>query len=132
MPRLGEGTADAYPERNNNNAAKFFRMGCILFMIFFLRNLLLRDYRGEEIDVLRKSGLSQEKIEEYVPPTTTERISKNKKKLSEYEQLKEDMATLKEEMKMIKEKLGLMVDENDKPAASEDKKDTEGASAEKR
>lgn len=91
-----------------------------------------KDYRGEEIDLLRKSGLSQEEIEDYVPLTTSERISKSKQKLNEYEQLKKDMAILKEEMKMVKEKLGLSVDESDPSAKSTEKKDNGDISAEKR
>lgn len=83
-----------------------------------------KDYRSEEIDVLRKSGLSQEKIDAYVPPSTTERIAERKKTISEYEQLKQDVATLKEEMKMMKEKVGLVEDDKADKVEKKDSKNT--------
>lgn len=67
-----------------------------------------KDYRNEEINVLRKSGLSQGIIDSYVPPTQRERIEGRVNMINEYEQLKQDVATLKREMKIIKEKMGLL------------------------
>mmetsp|Transcript_4567 Transcript_4567/g.5946 ORF Transcript_4567/g.5946 Transcript_4567/m.5946 type:complete len:133 (+) Transcript_4567:134-532(+) len=105
MPRLGEGTA-AYPDQNNKSI-KLIRMVVVFFMIFIIRNMFLKDYRSEEINVLRKSGMTQDQIYQYVPPTTDERVVESRKKLSEYEQLKMDVKILKDEVKMLKDKLGI-------------------------
>ena len=56
---------------------------------------------------MRKSGLTQEIIDAYVPPTSRERISERNNIINEYEQLKIDVAILKEEMKFMKEKIGI-------------------------
>lgn len=66
--------------------------------------------------MLRKSGLTQEIIDAYVPPTSRERMSERNNIINEYEQLKIDVAILKEEMKFMKEKLGIVNDkkENEK------------------
>lgn len=77
-----------------------FRKGLLLLLAFFvLKNILKNDYRKEEIQYLRDSGLSEEQIERYVPKTAAER--------EEYsvglEQMKKDILYLLKEVEMLKE-----------------------------
>ena len=154
MPRLGEGTAEAYPERNNNRTGALLRVALVLCALFVVKNILftvsplrpslgklpldqslkqklmkventllllsynffdifsvslfIQDYRNEEITILKNSGLSQDAINAFVPPTASERMSEKITMAKEYMQLKEDVANLKEEVKMLKDKLGIV------------------------
>ena len=106
MPRLSDSTVTAYPEGNIRNI-KILRMITIFLMIFLLRNMCFKDYRNEEINILRNSGLTQEQINTYVgQPNYDEIINEKKKKVNEYDQLKLDVQRLKKEMGIIKSKLG--------------------------
>ena len=71
-----------------------------------------QDYRNEATTILKNSGLSQDAINTFVPPTVAERITERQSMEQEYSQLKEDVATLKEEVKVLKEKLGIVDDKN--------------------
>ena len=70
--------------------------------------------------MLRKSGLSQDIIDEYVPPTSRERISEREKLISEYEQLKKDVASLKEDMERVKGILSIHNNVKQKDAIEKD------------
>ena len=61
-----------------------------------------QDYREEEIGYLRSSGKTDEEIYQIVPKTLDEQRQEKKKKLSEYDQLKEDVEMLKKELALLK------------------------------
>mmetsp|Transcript_3822 Transcript_3822/g.5517 ORF Transcript_3822/g.5517 Transcript_3822/m.5517 type:complete len:162 (-) Transcript_3822:419-904(-) len=106
MPRLGESTVDAYPERNYKNAL-WLRTALAFFSLVLLHNIFTKDYRNEGIDVLRNSGLSQEEINAIIPQTLSERITEREEKKDEFEQMKDDIKVLQEEMSALKVSLGI-------------------------
>jgi hypothetical protein len=110
MPRLSDSTVTAYPEGNGNGnirTIKLLRLFTILLLILLLHNICFKDYRNDEINILRQSGLTQDEINNYVgQPNHEEIINEKKKKLNEYDQLKLDVKRLKHEMGIIKSKLG--------------------------
>lgn len=69
----------------------------LLIAIFVLRNLLRNDYRQEEIQHLRKSGMTDEQIKRYVPETALGQAGND-----ELKEMKEDIASLKKEIEKLK------------------------------
>mmetsp|Transcript_24037 Transcript_24037/g.66622 ORF Transcript_24037/g.66622 Transcript_24037/m.66622 type:complete len:165 (+) Transcript_24037:55-549(+) len=84
----------------NLRSSKFnFRNGLLLLIAFFvLRNIVRNDYRKEEIQYLRDSGLSEQQIERYVPTTSSER----KVDSADLEEMKKDIAYLLTEVEELK------------------------------
>jgi len=112
--RVGDGSiAQAYP-RGSRNASLIQTIKGIIIVFsitLFLRNLILKDYRTDELSVLKANGLSEDEINLYIPKTTAEKNQLRKqditKHTSDYAQLKMDVATLKEQIKLLNEKTGI-------------------------
>ena len=69
----------------------------VLVVFFVLRNLLKNDYRQEEMQYLRNSGMSEEQIERYIPKALAER-----KESGGLEQMKKDIEYLLKEVEELK------------------------------
>jgi hypothetical protein len=87
MSRLGAVDESTSIRRRDRNPAfarvpkvNIRNVALLLITIFILRNFLRNDYRSEEMQYLKDSGMSQEEIEKYVPKTVEER-----KRHGEYE-----------------------------------------------
>ena len=66
---------------------------------------LQKDYRTDELSVLKANGLSEDEINLYIPKTTAEKNKLRKqdiaKHTTDFDQLKMDVATLKEQIKFL-------------------------------
>lgn len=69
----------------------------LLVALFVLRNLLLNDYREEEIQHLRNSGMTEEQIKRYVPSKAMEQGRND-----DLKRMKEDIAYLLKEVEVLK------------------------------
>ena len=69
----------------------------LLVVIFVLRNLLQNDYRSEEIQYLRESGITEEQIERIVP-----KIASGRERNDELEKMKKDIEYLMKEVENLK------------------------------
>ncbi len=78
-----------------------------LAVLFVLRNFLHNDYRKEEIQYLRDSGMTEEQIERYIPKTAAERKKYVEAKANDLEQMKKDIAYLLNEVSEIKAGRGM-------------------------
>jgi hypothetical protein len=78
-----------------------------LAVLFILRNFLRNDYRKEEIQYLRASGMTEEQIERYIPKTAAERRKYVEAKANDLEQMKKDIAYLLNEVSEIKAGAGM-------------------------
>jgi len=112
--RIGDGSiAQAYPSGSRNASLIQTMKGIIIaFSItLFLRNLVLKDYRTDELSVLKANGLSEDEINLYIPKTTAEKNKLRKqdiaKHTTDFDQLKMDVATLKEQIKLLEKKVGI-------------------------
>jgi len=130
MPRLGTGQDDegspseggngnvgvarAYPGGYGRDTNGLIRMMAVLLIVFFLRNLLLKDYRIDEITALKTAGLSEDEISLYVPRTYEEKSQLRKQLSTKYTSedaiLMMDVAKLKEQVKVLNERLGISDD----------------------
>ena len=71
----------------------------LLVTFFVLRNLLKNDYRKEEIQYLRDSGMAEKQIQQYIDiPKTVVEQEKN----DELEKIKNDIAYLLKEVEQLK------------------------------
>lgn len=139
MPRLGatsgnndESSRRGRPPTHAAGAYPSSRPGrgvsSIIFILAFtliLRNLFFRDYRSEEISYLKSSGKSDEEIAKLVPRTAEDQRVAAAAKISEYEQLKIDVATLKREVKALRGKVSSEEDEEKKNQNAEKNVDTD-------
>lgn len=86
-------------------------MAGAFFIIYFCRNLVFKDYRTDEISLLKASGLTEDEIGQYVPKTSAEKMKLRRQDItkytSEYAQLMMDVATLKEQVKVLNDKMGI-------------------------
>jgi hypothetical protein len=67
---------------------------------------MLQDYKAEEVARLTAAGNTQAEIEAMFPPTRQEQVQRAKSKISEYEQLKLDVAFLKVQVKELQKHHG--------------------------
>jgi len=112
--RIGDGSiAQAYPSGSRNASLIQTMKGIIIVfsITLFLRNLVLKDYRTDELSVLKANGLSEDEINLYIPKTTAEKNKLRKqdiaKHTTDFDQLKMDVATLKEQIKLLEKKVGI-------------------------
>lgn len=73
-----------------------------LAVFFILRNFMQNDYRKEEIQYLRDSGMTEEQIERYIPKTADERKKFVEGKANDLEQMKKDITFLLNEVSELK------------------------------
>lgn len=80
-------------------SSRFNVRNALLFLVafFVLRNLLKNDYRREEIQYLRESGMTVEQIERYIP-----KIDADQDKNDEFKKMKGDIAYLLKEVEELK------------------------------
>ncbi len=69
----------------------------LLIALFVMRNLLRNDYLEEEIQHLRKSGMTDQQIKRYVPETALGQAGNE-----ELKKMKEEIANLKKEFEELK------------------------------
>jgi hypothetical protein len=117
MPRLGSSGTPSPPRRrraaqnpcqrlfgNNNSSRPFSPRNVLLFLaaFFVMRNLLRRDYRQEEIQYLRESGMKEEQIHRFIPRTAAEQRKYAQDKTNDVEKMKRDIAYLLNEVAELK------------------------------
>jgi hypothetical protein len=113
MPRLGSAGAPSPPRRLRNQQSPFLERifgnhnsrpinlrNVLLFLVAFfaMRNLMRRDYRREEIQYLRNSGMSDEQVHRFVPRTAEEQRKYVQDKKTDVEKMKKDIAYLLNEV----------------------------------
>ena len=108
MPQLGGGENTAPSRREvsayaNTPPGNLRNVLLLLVGAFILRNMFFRDYRSDEISLLRDGGLSTEEIERLVPETVKERRQKANDQKEEFLQMKEDVDSLKKQVKALTE-----------------------------
>jgi hypothetical protein len=67
-----------------------------------MRNLLRRDYRREEIQYLRDSGMNDEQVHRFVPRTAEEKNKYIQDKTNDVEKMKKDIVYLLNEVAELK------------------------------
>ena len=125
MPRVGGGgSGDHRPHNNNNNInnnnevtaysdanRRLFHWNgqnilIILVLFFMIKNILLGDYRQEEINQLRSVGISDEEIDKkYVPKTFYERKKDERNEKQTIKQMSENINYLLNEVYSLKQKM---------------------------
>jgi hypothetical protein len=116
MPRLGSAGAPSPPRRRRSPQSPLQRIfgnyssrplsprNVLLFLIafFVMRNLLRRDYRREEIQYLRDSGMNDEQVHRIVPRTSDEQRKNIQDKTNDVEKMKKDIVYLLNEVAELK------------------------------
>jgi hypothetical protein len=76
----------------------------LLFLagLFIARNILRNDYRHEEMNHLKESGMEQNEIEKYIPKTAEERRQYVADKGNDMDRMKKDVAYLLQEVSELR------------------------------
>lgn len=120
--------------RTIRSSSRFNLRNALLLLVafFVVRNFLKNDYRREEMQFLRDSGMTEEQIERHIPKTAAERKKYVEEKSNDLEQMKKDIAYLLKEVEELKKGQGSSKEEKPDAGRGETLKSMDTRHEEKR